>query len=119
MLTRRRFLELAARSVAASALGSSILSTAGSLAEASVKRKDGKPNILYIVNDHQAFYGHGTYGGPKISRPNFERLAAGGAEFTRAYCASPLCGPSRRTMLTGLFPHNHGEIKNEDRKSVV
>lgn len=113
MLTRRRFLELAARSVAASALGSSILSTAGSLAEASVKRKDGKPNILYIVNDHQAFYGHGTYGGPKISRPNFERLAAGGAEFTRAYCASPLCGPSRRTMLTGLFPHNHGEIKND------
>ena len=73
-----------------------------------------RPNIIYILNDHQAFYGHGEMvGGPKIQRPNFERLAAGGVEFTRAYTSCPLCGPARRTMLTGLFPHNHGEIKNE------
>ena len=31
----------------------------------------------------------------------------------RAYAACPLCGPARRSMLTGLFPHNHGEIKND------
>ena len=73
-----------------------------------------KPNIIYLLNDHQAYYGHGEMvGGPKIRRSNFERLAAGGVEFTRAYTACPLCGPARRTMLTGLFPHNHGEIKNE------
>lgn len=73
-----------------------------------------RPNIIYILNDHQAFYGHGEMaGGPKIKRLNFESLASEGIKFTRAYTACPLCGPARRTMLNGLFPHSHGEIKND------
>jgi arylsulfatase A-like enzyme len=73
-----------------------------------------KPNIIYILNDHQAFYGHGEMvEGPRIQRPNMEQLASQGINFTRAYTACPLCGPARRTMLTGLYPHNHKEIKNE------
>jgi arylsulfatase A-like enzyme len=72
-----------------------------------------KPNIVFLLNDHMAFYGHGKMsGGPKILRPSFEKLATEGIEFTRAYTACPLCAPARRTMLTGLFPHNHGEINN-------
>ena len=50
--------------------------------------------------------------GPKILRPNFERLAREGIEFCRAYTVSPLCAPARRSMLTGLFPHEHGELSN-------
>jgi arylsulfatase A-like enzyme len=72
-----------------------------------------RPNILYLLNDHQAYYRHGWDGGPAIQRPHFARLAAGGINFARAYTACPLCGPARRTMLTGLFPHNHREIKND------
>lgn len=73
-----------------------------------------KPNILFLLNDHQLFYGHGTMaGGPSIQRPSFEQLADQGIKFTRAYTACPLCGPARRTMLTGLFPHNHHELLNE------
>jgi arylsulfatase A-like enzyme len=71
------------------------------------------PNILYLLNDHQAYYRHGWDGGPQIKRPCFDRLAAGGICFNRAYSSSPLCGPVRRTMLTGLFPHNHGELHND------
>jgi len=71
-------------------------------------------NIIFILNDHETYYGHGEMaGGPKIHRPNFERLAKEGIEFTRAYTVCPLCGPARRTMLTGLFPHTHGEIIND------
>lgn len=65
-------------------------------------------NIVTILNDHQAFYNH-----PAVKRPSFDRLCREGVEFTRAYCASPLCGPARRSMLTGLYPHNHGEVKND------
>jgi arylsulfatase A-like enzyme len=72
-----------------------------------------KPNILFLLNDHQAFYGHGEMvGGPKIHRPNFEKLAKKGIEFSRAYTCCPLCAPARRSMLTGLFPHIHGELTN-------
>jgi arylsulfatase A-like enzyme len=73
-----------------------------------------KPNILFLFNDHQTYYGHGKMaGGPEIQRPNFERLAREGIEFTNAYTACPLCGPARRTFLTGLYPHNHYELLNE------
>ena len=73
-----------------------------------------RPNIIYLLWDHHAYYDHGeSVEGPKILRPNSERIAKLGVEFTRAYTACPLCCPARRTMLTGLYPHNHGEIKND------
>lgn len=73
-----------------------------------------KPNIVFLLNDHQTFYGHGErVGGPKIIKPHFERLAKEGMEFTRAYTCCPLCAPARRSMLTGLFPHTHGELSNK------
>lgn len=70
------------------------------------------PNIVLIVNDHQAYYRHGWDGGPGPLTPSFDRLAAGGIRFDRSYCAVPLCGPSRRSLLTGLYPHNHGNYYN-------
>jgi arylsulfatase A-like enzyme len=73
---------------------------------------DRKPNIVYILNDHQLYYRHGWDGGPRIRRPHFDRIAREGAVFTRAYASCPLCAPARRTMLTGLYPHRHGEIRN-------
>lgn len=70
------------------------------------------PNILLLVNDHQAYYRHGWDGGVRPSTPNFDRVAAEGLLFTHAYTAVPLCGPSRRTLLTGLYPHNHRNFYN-------
>ena len=71
-----------------------------------------RTNIVLIVNDHQAYYRHGWDGGPRPQTPNFDRMAAQGIRFDRSYCAVPLCGPSRRTLLTGLYPHNHGNYYN-------
>ncbi len=71
-----------------------------------------RPNILLLVNDHQACYRHGWDGGPRPQTPHFDRLAAEGIRFERSYCAMPLCGPSRRSLLTGLYPHNHQNYFN-------
>lgn len=71
-----------------------------------------KPNVIFILNDHQAFYGHGLNGGVKPIRPNFENFASEGVEFTNAYCATPLCAPVRRTMLNGQFAHKHKNYFN-------
>jgi arylsulfatase A-like enzyme len=71
-----------------------------------------KPNILWIVTDHQAYYQHSKAEGARPQTPNFDRLASQGISFDRSYAAVPLCGPARRTLLTGLFPHNHGNYYN-------
>ncbi len=71
-----------------------------------------KPNIIMLVNDHQAYYRHGWDGGVRPHTPNFDRLAEEGMRFSHACTAVPLCGPSRRTMLTGLYPHNHRNYYN-------
>src|SRR5699024_8737218 len=72
-----------------------------------------RPNILVLLNDHQPYYRHGWDAGPRVQRPHFDRLAREGAVFERAYCAAPLCAPARRSLLTGLAPHKHGEIRND------
>lgn len=66
------------------------------------------PNIVMLVNDHEAFYRHGWDGGAGPQRPEFDRLARDGVRFDRAYTACPLCTPARRSMMTGMLPHNHG-----------
>ncbi len=71
-----------------------------------------KPNIIFIQNDHQAYYRWWWNKENRPITPNFDKLAQDGAKFTNAYCASPLCGPTRRTMLTGLFPHTHKQYHN-------
>ena len=73
-----------------------------------------RPNIVFLLNDHQAYYNHENLkNGKTIMRPNFSKLAKSGVEFTRASSVCPLCGPARRSMLSGLYPHNHKEIRND------
>ena len=46
----------------------------------------------------------------RILRP----LPKQGVEFENAYCVTPMCGPARRSLLTGLYPHTHGQVHNEN-----
>lgn len=66
-----------------------------------------QPNILLITTDQQHFSTLGVVN-PKIKTPNLDRLCAMGTRFDRAYCPSPVCTPSRASMLTGLYPSQHG-----------
>lgn len=67
-----------------------------------------RPNILFIVSDQHQANKVGYRGHPVVRTPNLDRLAAGGAHFTRAYCSSPICGPSRMSLLTGKYVHQIG-----------
>lgn len=61
-----------------------------------------KPNVLFIavddLNDWTGFAGH-----PDAITPNMDRLASEGVHFSRAYCAYPLCGPSRASLMSGVY----------------
>ncbi|MBS7642620.1 sulfatase [Candidatus Bathyarchaeota archaeon] len=68
----------------------------------------GRPNILMIVS-HDTGRHLGCYG-VRVDTPNFDRMARDGVLFTNVYCTAPQCSPSRASILTGLYPHNHGLI---------
>ncbi len=66
-----------------------------------------RPNLLYIHTDQHNPYVTGCYGDPLVQTPNLDRLAASGALFTNTYCNSPICVPSRMSMLTGQHPYQN------------
>jgi len=70
------------------------------------------PNILLVVADQLAAAGLASYGNPLTRAPTLDRLAAEGVVFEHAYCASPLCVPSRGSLLTSMLPSRTGAIDN-------
>jgi iduronate 2-sulfatase len=76
--------------------------------------KAQKPNILLIVSDDL-----NTRIGPYMDvdkhTPHLDRLAHEGVRFTRAYCQYPICGPSRASFMSGLYPETNGVLNNNDQ----
>ena len=65
-------------------------------------------NILFIMYDQLRFDYLGCAGHPHLKTPNFDRVAAAGVRFTRAYAQSPVCGASRMCFYTGRYASSHG-----------
>ncbi|MCI3923790.1 sulfatase-like hydrolase/transferase [Paenibacillus sp. TRM 82003] len=66
-----------------------------------------RPNILLITSDQQHWNTLGAFQ-PEIQTPNLDRLVREGTTFTRAYCPNPTCTPTRASILTGMYPSQHG-----------
>lgn len=71
------------------------------------------PDVLFIAVDDLNTWISLYDPDSAIRTPNLERLASRGALFTRAYCASPACNPSRVATLTGLRPTTSGVYGNK------
>ncbi|KAK3695167.1 alkaline-phosphatase-like protein [Podospora appendiculata] len=72
-----------------------------------------RPNILYIMADQLAAPQLKMYNPEsQILTPNLDALAAKSVQFDSAYCPSPLCAPSRMSMITGLLPMKIGAFDN-------
>ena len=73
-----------------------------------------RPNLLFLFSDQHARSVAGCYGDSAALTPNLDRLAAQGVTFDHAYCPSPLCVPSRMSMLTGRYPFEQECWTNDD-----
>lgn len=82
------------------------------MAEATGTTGDRPTNVVWLGADHYAYRHHVSVPGPAPATPAYDRLVDEGVRFDRAYCATPLCVPSRTSMMTGTYPHVHGFLRN-------
>ena len=73
-----------------------------------------RPNVLLICADHWSGLFTRPAGHPVVMTLTIAQMARNGVHFDRAYSASPVCIPARRSLMTGLSARNHGDrIFNE------
>ncbi len=70
--------------------------------------EDARPNIVLIVADDLGWADLGCYGSKFHKTPNLDRLAGEARRFTQAYAASPVCSPTRASLMTGKHPSRLG-----------
>ena len=70
-------------------------------------KSDQRPNLLYIHSDQHAAAVTGCYGDPLVRTPNLDQLAERGVLLGNVYCPSPICVPSRMSMLSGRYPYEN------------
>lgn len=69
-------------------------------------------NVLFLLSDQHRPSCCGHLGDPHARTPNIDSLARSGTRFDAAYCTNPVCTPSRASILTGLYTHNHRTWSN-------
>jgi len=71
-----------------------------------------RPHVVLLMADHLRWDCLSSYGDLAVRTPHLDALAEESVVFERAYCATPLCTPTRCSMYTGKHPHVHGAIVN-------
>lgn len=70
--------------------------------------KDNHPNVIFIFTDDQGWGDVGAYGHPHLKTPHLDQLAREGLRLGQFYVNSPVCSPSRASLLTGKFAPTTG-----------
>ena len=69
-------------------------------------------NVLMLMSDQHKPNALSIDGDPLAVTPHLDKLARASVRFDNAYCTSPICVPSRASIFTGLYPHNHRAYGN-------
>ena len=102
-MNRREFIKTTTIATVYSACGSAVYAV----------KKDDRPNILFIMTDQQHAGMMSCTGNKWLKTPAMDSLAQEGVRFERAYCANPVCVPSRISMATGMMPNRLGASGNK------
>ncbi len=83
--------------------------------QAAVAAEAKQPNIVFVLVDDLRWDDLGCTGNTFVQSPNIDRVAKEGASFRNAFAMTPLCSPSRASILTGQCAHTHGIVDNTER----
>jgi arylsulfatase A len=91
-----------------------IVAAAAAWTATAIADTSARPNILFILSDDYGMDGVGCYGSDRFKdkTPNLDALAKSGARFTHCF-STPLCGPSRCTIMTGRYGFRTGGSTNQ------
>ena len=103
--SRREFL---CQASVAAGLGVAAMATGAQAAQAPAQQR----NMVFILIDDMRFDSMSCMGHPFLETPNLDALAAAGIMFDNAFVTTSLCSPSRASILTGQYAHNHGIFDN-------
>lgn len=82
--------------------------------KSNVSHVDGTPrrkrNVIWIFGDQHRGQALGYRGDPNVATPVIDGLAASGMRFDKAVSGTPWCAPFRASLLTGMYPHQHGVV---------
>ena len=73
-----------------------------------------RPNIVFVMTDQQRYDTIAALGFPYMITPHLDKLVQEGVSFSRMFVTSPSCSPSRASIFTGLYPHSHGVLRNDE-----
>ncbi|MBA0204610.1 sulfatase family protein [Pectobacterium aroidearum] len=94
------------------ALSGSVLAADNTTAnKAGGNAESQRPNIVYILLDDQRYDAFGFIN-KNIQTPHMDEIAKNGTWFKNAFVTTSLCSPSRASILTGMYVHNHGVSDN-------
>lgn len=71
-----------------------------------------RPNIIFVCSDQHGHRYTGFDGHENVETPNLDQIADRGIVFENAYCGSPVCTPSRASMMTGVYPSDVSSFCN-------
>ena len=85
--------------------------TPASMPDQDVNNPVERMNVIFILTDDQRYDELG-FMNPVLQTPNMDKLASEGVHFSNAFVTTSLCSPSRASILTGQYMHNHGVVDN-------
>ncbi len=88
------------------------LTTVVALLPAAIGAAERAPDIIFVLADDHRHDAMGCAGHPWVETPAMDRLAREGARFPKAMVTTSLCSPSRASILTGRYAHNHRVVDN-------
>ena len=78
----------------------------------------GRPNILLIMTDDQGYGDLGFHGNPRIKTPNLDRFARESVRL-KTFCVSPVCSPTRASLMTGRYNYRTGVVDTYAGRSLM